>query len=534
MVMVISIPQYSYSQKKDKPENKITAADLESYVSFLASPLLKGRRNGDVGLEIAGQFIALQAKLSGLKPANGNSYFQPYSVIEKSIDREKTSVQVISGVKDTVTLKDPIYQLIPTGPSDYMIEGELVFAGYGIKSDKYKYNDFANLNTEGKVLLIMDRAPMSGDGKKCQFEEHGWSTDMNVQMKLTTLMLTKAKAVLIVPDPKSGFQSPEESSPELTGFLKTKITLNGTKDELINPFMAALPKMIYIPHSVANEILKGSGHSLEELQKSIDSALQPHSFAIENKHFKIREVTLKTEETLNNVAGYIEGGDPVLKNEIVIFSSHYDHIGVSGDKVNTGADDNASGCAALLSIAEAFGRLKDKPKRSILFLWVSGEEIGLYGSKSYVNNPLFPLEKTVADLNMDMIGRIKEAADSTKDTPMTDRNSVFVITDNQSRELMAIADDVDKKSTIDFNYSLSGRDHPLQLFSRSDHYNFVQNNIPVLFFTTGLHTDYHTPNDVVSKIDFEKMEVISKAMFEIGLTVANRKTRLVVDNPYHK
>jgi Zn-dependent M28 family amino/carboxypeptidase len=183
-------------------------------------------------------------------------------------------------------------------------------------------------------------------------------------------------------------------------------------------------------------------------------------------------------------------------------------------------------------MANAFEVLKKKPLRSILFLWVSGEEIGLFGSKSYVNSPLFPLEKTVADLNMDMIGRVKGVADTSAENPMTNANSVFLITDFQSKELMKIAEEVDKKSILNFDYSLSGRNHPLMLFRRSDHYNFVQKDIPVLFFTTGLHTDYHTPGDVVEKIDFRKMELITKAMYEIGNIVANRKTRLVVDNPF--
>ncbi|MDP3001966.1 MAG: M28 family peptidase [Bacteroidales bacterium] len=363
MILTVMAPVSLFSQKNQNSINQITSSDIESYVTFLASPLLKGRMNGEEGLEIAAQYIASQAKLTGLKPANGTSYFQPYAVMKKTMDPNKTKVQIISNGKDTITVKEPMYQLVPTGPSDFTLDGEVV-------------------------------------------------------------------------------------------------------------------------------------------------------------------------KVLNNVAGYIEGSDSVLKNEIVVFSSHYDHIGASGSKVNTGADDDASGCAALLSMAEAFQSLEKKPLRSILFLWVSGEEIGLYGSKSYVDNPLFPLEKTVADLNMDMIGRVKGVADSTKENPMSGTNTVFVITDNQSKDLWSIADEIDKKSPLDFDYSLSGRDHPLQLFARSDHYNFVEKDIPVLFFTTGLHTDYHTPGDVVEKIDFKKMEMVTRTMFEIGLTVANRKTRLIVDNPF--
>ena len=520
-----------YSQRNNDSEKKITYSDLESYVSFLASPLLKGRKDGEEGLEIAAQYLASQAKLTGLKPANGLSYFQSYSIIRKSMDPDQTKIQIISDGKDTVTLKDPFFQLVPTGPSDLIIDGEVAFAGYGIKSDKYKYNDFGNIQMEGKILLIMERAPMSEDGKKCQFAEPDWSNALNFQLKLPALIFSKAKAILFVPDPKSGFKSLSESAPGFAGYINTSVTLKSEK-EVVNAFMQNMPKVIFINRSVADAILNGSGHTLDELQKKIDSTLTPNSFLITNKRLRINEVSIKEEKILNNVAGYIEGSDPVRKNEVVVFSGHYDHIGTSGNKVNPGADDDASGCAALLSMAKAFQSLHKKPLRSILFLWVSGEEIGLFGSKSYIDNPLFPLDKTVADLNMDMIGRVKGVADTTADHPMTGPNSVFVITDNQSKELIEIANEIDKKSPLDFDYSLSGRNHPLQLFARSDHYNFVKKDIPVLFFSTGLHTDYHTPGDVIEKIDFKKMELVTRTMFDIGLAVANKKTRLVVDNPY--
>ena len=522
----------SYSQKASFSVNQITASDLESYVTFLASPLLKGRMNGEDGLDIAAQYIASQAKLLGLKPANGNSFFQPYSILKTTMDPEKTSINIVSNSKDTTIIKTPFYQLIPTGPADLELQGEVVFAGYGIRSTKYKYNDFENLNTEGKIILVMDRAPMSEDGKKSLFEEPYWHSSMSFQLKLMAMPNLKAKAILIVPDPKSGLASIGDSGQGFADQISSKTSLSGEPEEKPNPIMAMMPKMIYIDRALADELLKGSGHTLEGLQKNIDSSLKPNSFLIPGKQLIIKEVTRTDEKVLNNVAGFVEGSDPVLKNEVIVFSGHYDHIGGSGTRINAGADDDASGCAALLSMAEAFQSLNKKPLRSILFLWVSGEEIGLFGSKSYVNKPLFPLDKTVADLNMDMIGRIKEAADSTRDTPMTGPTSVFVITDYQSKELLAIAEAVDKKSMLDLDYSLSGKDHFLQLLRRSDHYNFVQKDIPVLFFSTGIHTDYHTPGDVIEKIDFKKMELVTRTMYEIGLTVANRKTRLTVDNPF--
>ncbi|MBI5009262.1 MAG: M28 family peptidase [Bacteroidia bacterium] len=424
------------------------------------------------------------------------------------------------------------YNLVPTGPAEFTIEGEIVFAGYGIKADKYNYNDFENIKTEGKILLVMNRAPMKEDGKTSHFEEPGWSSEMNFQLKLSTLILTKPKAILIVSDPKSGFDSFEESNPDIVGYLNSGSSLKGDKEKMPNPFMASLPKVLFIHRNLAEKLLSGSGFTLANLQKEIDNTLKSKSFEIPDKKLFIDSKISNKEIILNNIAGYIEGSDPVVKNEVVIFSGHYDHIGGTGDKVHPGADDDASGCAALLEMAQAFGSLKKKPSRTILFLWVSGEEIGLFGSESYTRSPLFPLEKTVADLNMDMIGRVKGVSDSTDQTPMSGPDTVFVITDNQSKELIAIADEVDKKSRIAFDYSLSGRGHPLQLFSRSDHYNFIEKDIPVLFFTTGLHSDYHTPGDVIEKLDFGKMELITRTMYEIGLEVANRKTRPVVDFPF--
>jgi hypothetical protein len=535
IVVIISmaiIPYLSFSQKSVTGVSKINSEDLEAYVSFLASPSMKGRSNGEPELEITVNYLASQAKLLGLKPANGTSYLQPYTIMQKSIDDEKSMITVFGSDKDSVFLKEPMIQLFPVGASDFEIEGEVAFAGYGIKADKYSYNDLENITTEGKILLLMNRSPLSVDGTKFLFEEQIWSSFMSIQAKLTNLLFSKAKAILIVPDPKSGFSSVEKQYPGIAHELKSSKYLKGSKPLMLD--MPGMPRIIFVHRTVADELLKGTGHTLDELQKSIDLDLKSHSFMITGKKLKIAETSKTDELVLHNVAAWIEGSDPVLKKEIVVFSGHADHIGESGDRINPGADDDASGCAAILEIAQAFQSLEKKPLRSLLFLWVTGEEIGLFGSQSYVSNPLFPLANTVADLNMDMIGRVKGIADTTNETPMSGKSGVFVITDNQSKELIAVADEVDKKSPIDIDYSLSGRTHPLQLFSRSDHYNFVKKDIPILFFSTGLHSDYHKPGDVADKLDFEKMELIAKMVYEIGFIVSNSKTRLVVDNPFTK
>jgi Zn-dependent M28 family amino/carboxypeptidase len=532
IVSMTIIPYISLSQKGGSGVSKINSGDLEAYVSFLASPSMKGRSDGEPELDITVNYLASQAKLLGLKPANGTSYLQPYSIMQKSIDPKKSMIKIFSSGMDSVKLTEPMIQLFPAGASDFEIEGEVAFAGYGIKADKYNYNDLENIKPEGKILLLMNRSPLSEDGTRYLFEEPIWSSFMSIQAKLTGLLFSKAKAILIVSDPKSGFSSIAQQYPGIANELGSSKYLKGSKPLIFD--MPAMPKIIFVHRSVADELLKGTGLTLDELQKSIDSNLKSQSFLIPGKRVKITE-TSKTEEViLHNVAAWIEGSDPLLKKEFIIYSGHADHIGGEGDQVNPGADDDASGCAAILEIAQAFQSLEKKPLRSLLFLWVTGEEIGLFGSQSYVNNPLIPLENTVADLNIDMIGREKGVADTTDENPMTGKTGVFVITCNQSKELVAIADEIDKESPIEMDYSLSGRSHPLQLFSRSDHYNFVKKDIPVLFFTTGLHTDYHKPSDTADKIDYEKVELISKAVYEIGYRVANKKTRIVVDNPYSK
>lgn len=520
--LILTFPDIFSQGKSSKT---ITATELKSHVSFLASPLLKGRMNGDESLDIAASYIASQASLLGLRPANGDSYLQPFTIMQKKADPASTSINVISE-GDTVKITDPFFHIIPQGPAAIDVDGDVVFAGYGIRTGDY--NDLEKVDIKGKIVIVMNNGPIK-DGKPALNKE--FYGDMGFQYKIGALLSPGPKAILFVPEPSSGYRSFEEVMSGLSGYLSVTTTLNGEKEQ-VSPMMNMMPKIIFANRSVADALLRGTGKTLEQLQNEIDNSLNPQSFTIDGKRLFATERTIDKEKTLNNVAAFIEGRDPVKKNEVVVFSAHYDHIGAVGDQVNTGADDDASGCAALLEMADAFAGLKKRPLRSVLFLWVAGEEIGLFGSRTYVSQPLFPLKQTIADLNMDMIGRVKVPADSTSETPMSGPDGVFVITGGQSSDLLKIANEADSHSKINFDYSLSGRQHPLQLFSRSDHYNFVKNDIPVLFFTTGLHSDYHTTRDVIGKLDFSKMELVTRTMYDIGFTLANRKERITVDNPF--
>ncbi len=225
-----------------------------------------------------------------------------------------------------------------------------------------------------------------------------------------------------------------------------------------------------------------------------------------------------------NVLGYIEGGE--LKDELLVITSHYDHLGKHDSLIYNGADDNASGTAAAMQIAEAFMIAKREgfgPKRSVLIMAVSGEEKGLLGSKWYTNNPIYPLENTVANLNIDMIGRIGDF--------QKEPNYVYLIgSDMLSTDLHNLSEEVNKKHVgLRLDYTFNSEDDPNRYYYRSDHYNFAKNNIPVIFYFNGIHEDYHKPTDTIEKLDFNKIKKISQLVFLTAWEIANREERLVVD-----
>ena len=225
-----------------------------------------------------------------------------------------------------------------------------------------------------------------------------------------------------------------------------------------------------------------------------------------------------------NVLGYIEGTD--LKDELIIITAHYDHLGKHDSLIFNGADDDGSGTVAAMEIAEAFMLAKkagNGPRRSILIMPVSGEEKGLLGSKYYAENPIYPLEGTVANLNIDMIGRIGDF----KDNP----NYVYLIgSDMLSTELHDISERVNKQHIgLELDYTFNKEDDPNRYYYRSDHYNFAKNNIPVIFYFNGLHEDYHKTTDTIEKINFQKIETIARLVFLTAWELANRDERIVVD-----
>jgi hypothetical protein len=517
----------------------ITISNLESYLYFLAADELQGRATGEPGLEIAANYLASQAKKIGLKAIDDNNDFaQNYIIEENFVDLDKSKISIMSPVKDTVVMEEDFYLIVPPVFEDFDLSGEIVFAGYGVNSEEFKYNDFNEVDVKDKIVLIMDRAPLDESGTDAKFDDFNWNDVQNFNYKYAYISSLNPKAILLVFDPKSGHNCLSDISPELSKYLSSSKKIKGAEDPY-SFYYSLATKVIIIHRNVADRLLEGTGMDLKTLQKIIDDSLEPHSFPIPRKTINIQFRVNKKEIPVRNIFGVIEGSDPVLKNEYLLYLAHYDHVGsdFTGDVYN-GADDNASGSAALLEMAEAFMLEKNKIKRSIGFLWVSAEEIGLFGSKYYSDNPVIPLNQTVAVINLDMVGRTKTPADT--GSVMGDEISVLsgdnigVIGGLQSKILM----DINKQTLLQMNmagdYTYNDPNHPEMYFYRSDQINFVRHDIPTLFYSTGTHKDYHQVTDSPDKIDYIKLKKVADFTFMVGYNIANYKGKIVVDNPFSK
>lgn len=532
LVTISLIPFPLQAQKRGL--NSITAQNLKTHMLFLSSDELKGRNTGEPGLNIAAKYLAVQAEQLGLKSANPeNGFFQPYIIQERAYDWSNSHVTIITEGKDPVVNHRPFY-IFPAGDGDRtLIEGEVVFAGYGINEKNHGYNDFENMEIEGKVVLIMNRAPMNEEGTEAQFDHNKWSGMQNFQHKMQYIYSQQPKAVLLVFDPKSGINSIEEMNPGIAKYLGRSLSLKN--DESDQSLENTPPKLVLIHRSLADQLLEGNGKFLDKLQLEIDQTLSPRSFQMENTNVRL-ELNMKTTDLeVSNVFGLIEGSDPELKDEVVIYVAHFDHVGTDGlGGVFNGADDNASGTVALIEIAEAFLKEKKTPKRSIGILWVSAEEIGLFGSQYFANHSLVPLDKIAAVINLDMVGRTKSKEDEESNRSgltVVGGDTVKVIGGKQSKVLMDINKKTLKEMGLIANYTYNDVNHSERYFYRSDHINFASKDIPVLFYSTGTHRDYHLVTDEEELIDYDKFLKMTRFSYKVGFNIAEYTNPIEVDNP---
>ena len=382
---------------------------------------------------------------------------------------------------------------------------DIVYVGYGIDSDNY--SDYAGIDVQGKIVLAKAGEPKDVNGNYVSSgtkEETKWTNGrQSLSSKQNAASDHGAKAFLyfdkfLFSRYAPFFQSQAESSS--SGRLSLKSSTEDYAFMLINEDLATaiLPTI--------NE---------EDSPKVVETSVS------------IKAERNAKDVNSENVVAFIKGSEK--PDEIVIISSHLDHIGFTGDLINNGADDDGSGTVAMIEIAEAFqNAVKDGfgPKRSILFLHVTGEERGLLGSRYYTDkDPIFPLENTVADLNIDMIGRIDPKRKE------GDRNYIYLIgSDKLSTDLHNVSEEVNQKYTnLELDYKFNAENDPNRYYYRSDHYNFAKNNIPVIFYFNGTHEDYHKPTDTADKIEYDLLQNRAKLVFHTAWEVANREERLVVD-----
>lgn len=484
----------------------ITKEDAYKHLSILASDDYEGRETGKQGAWKAAEYIAAQFKSLGLiAPVNG-SYFQKVGLSELAPGNSTLKV----GKQNFENFKDFYTAASKTNLSKSV--KEVVFVGYGIEDEKF--NELAGLDLKGKVVIYSSEKEPFANGKSLISGTEKTSSWNNAK-RLRNLQ-SKGPALIIT------------FNPEMENIVKRMgANLKNGRMMLDKPSTSTQAPVITVSASVANAIIAKAKSGIKDLTAKIAANGKPDSKVLKTA-FEANLVSKITPIKAENVLGLLEGSD--LKDEIVVISAHYDHVGVHGegaDKIHNGADDDGSGTTGVLEIAEAFVKAKAEghgPRRSILFLTVVGEEKGLLGSEWYSDNPVFPLNKTVTNLNIDMIGRVDEAH---KDNP----DYVYVIgSDKLSTDLHKISEYVNATySRLYFDYKYNDPNDPERIYYRSDHYNFAKHGIPIVFYFNGVHEDYHKASDEIGKINFEALTKRARLVFYTGWDLVNRDKAPVVD-----
>lgn len=494
-----SAPQEVEMADPSEFATSITADELKTMLYKYASDEFEGRNTGEKGQKMAVEYLKSHyVNLAIKSPLGGDDYFQEVPLEKKSVGESKLSVngKSYNNFEDHITLA--ISEDISISVND------LVYAGYGIDTDNY--SDYKDIEVKGKVVLVKAGEPQDEDGNYIisgDSESTEWTGRRSISSKSDAAKAHGAKALLFVNNELFSRYAPSYKRQAESGTAGRLSLKTNEKDVLMLIITEDLGKVLH------PQILE------EDTPKTITIKID---LDIKNK-----SETVGSE----NVVAFIKGSEK--PDEIVVISAHLDHVGVEDGEVYNGADDDGSGTVAVLEIAEAF-KMAEKagsgPKRSILFLHVTGEEKGLLGSRHYTDNdPIFPLANTVADLNIDMIGRTdpkrKEGG----------RNYVYLIgSDKLSSDLHNISEEVNKKyMNVELDYTYNDANDPNRFYYRSDHYNFAKNNVPVIFYFNGTHADYHKASDTPDKIEYDLLENRARLVFHTAWEVANRPERIVVD-----
>lgn len=456
-------------------EPLFSAELFEEHVRFLAAENLKGRGNTTPELEQAAEYIAEHFRRFGLRPGGEDgSYFQRFPMTAGATLGPSNSISWTGegGPSGLEVGKD----FIPFSFSaNGTWEAPLVFAGYGITAPELNYDDYQAVDVAGKFVIVLRHEPQE-DNPDSVFSGRQLTAHAVIVNKAINARNRGALGLILVND--LGNHS-------------------GKPDELIRLGALAGPEemtlaTLQVKAEVADQWLKRSGADVESLRKAIDEQLTPRSFALDpSVKLRVQIDVERIRRLVANVIGILPGSDPELREQAIIVGAHYDHIGLGEENslapslaghIHHGADDNASGTSALLELARVLASRATPPKRTLVLVAFAGEEAGLLGSNYYTNHPAIPLERTIAMLNMDMVGRVRD-------------NRLFVGGTGTSPDFRALVEEVNREIGFELSYSPSG-------YGSSDHMSFTVREVPVLFFFSGLHADYHRPSDTWEKINF--------------------------------
>jgi hypothetical protein len=483
---------------------------IYKHLEVLTSDSLGGRETGTEGNIKATNYIARHFQQLNLPAVVSASYFQPIAFSSESFTVNK----FIINEKEYAPMWD--FYNFPTFNSNMSIqEKEILFMGYGI--DDPVYSDYKRVEPKGKIILIYDGEPIRSDSTSWltgTSEWSEWTTD--VSKKISVAKQYGVKGIIIIDG-----RLQQNLRKNRNTYLTSSLQIGKSPDT-----DALFSNAVYISTTMAKSLIGNKIDEVIDIRNYIMKKGKTKSLAIETNVKWIQKKNIN-ELLGRNVLGYIEGSDPKLKNELVVVTAHLDHLGTRGDKVFHGADDDASGTSAVMEIAAALADAKQKgqgTRRSVLCMLVTGEEKGLLGSSFYTKYPIFPLKNTIANVNIDMIGRID--ADHAEKP-----NYVYVIgADKLSKDLHNINEMVNQNHTrLDLDYRFNDENEPNRYYYRSDHYNFVKNGIPAIFYFNGTHEDYHRPSDTIDKINLDVLVKRAKLAFYTTWELANRDERIHLD-----
>jgi hypothetical protein len=483
-----------------KPFDDPILERMRKDIFFLASPECEGRGIDTKGIDKAADYIADAFKQAGLKPAmKDGSYFQPFTVTT-SVKLAQPTKAALTGPGDkTKELKlgtdfNPM-GFTPTSKA----KGELVFVGYGITAPELKYDDYEGIDVTGKIVVMIRRTPRYGERGDQRFDKSAATADESKYApfvaKIENAAAHKAAGVVIVNDVSSAA-------------LRDPLFQFGNHSQGTTP--APFPVLYAKREVVEAMIAHGPIKSLADIETLIDKDLKPRSFEIPGWKIDAEVTVNRTEYKVKNVVGVLDGAGP-LADETVVIGAHYDHVGygtfgslgglAARGKIHYGADDNASGTTGLIELARRYGAQKDRQGRRIVFIAFSAEESGLYGSAHYCKQPLFPLEKTAAMINMDMIGRVAPVRADW--LGVWDKKDRLVVYGTGTADTFAqLVEDANAKTDFKLSTLATGT-------GPSDHASFYEKKVPVLFLFTGTHNEYHRPTDVPEKINVPGMRKVA-------------------------